>query len=127
MHVLSHSLSTRIFSVSSTFLLHYILCYPCFTHSCIKGGQKLDQYLTPNDKFVWATEGNPMRDCYQPSHPMSKISSVSYAKKDRILTQWLLLRYSPTHPHRRRMFYNSYPSIIDIIFLVLHPNRDTPD
>ena len=120
----SLTLSDHIFSVSS---ILYIIFYSIL-YSFIQGGQKLDHYLTPHDKFIWATEGNPMKDCYQPSHPMSKTSSVSFANKDRILTQWLLLRYYSTNLWSYDVTTTRIlPSWACLFSAVSHPHLDTSD
>ena len=48
----------------------------------------LDTYITPADRFVWASEGNPMGDCYQPWYPLSKTPSMN---GDRSILQWMLM------------------------------------
>ena len=68
---------------------------------------QLDHYLTPKDKFVWASEGNPMGDCYQPSHPLSRTPSMN---KDRSILQWMLLSI-PSHPFTARALTNA----VDVI------------
>ena len=48
----------------------------------------LDEYIKPTDRFVWASEGNPMGDCYQPWYPLSKTPSFN---SDRSILQWMLM------------------------------------